>query len=90
MISIEYQCNKITTIIKQYAISGLLVNVSRIHAISINPHFGPNYSESVTEGYFFLPSSVKKTSTDVLQLVLERCAAASTQGQCDQMNTALQ
>uniref|UniRef100_H3BZR6 Protein MMS22-like n=1 Tax=Tetraodon nigroviridis TaxID=99883 RepID=H3BZR6_TETNG len=33
---------------------------------------------------------VKKTSTDALQLVLERCAAASTQGPCDQINAVLQ
>ncbi|XP_008277383.1 protein MMS22-like [Stegastes partitus] len=32
---------------------------------------------------------VRKTSTDALQLVVERCAAASTQGPCDQMITVL-
>ncbi|XP_034729910.1 protein MMS22-like [Etheostoma cragini] len=32
---------------------------------------------------------VRKTSTDALQLVVERCAAASTEGPCDQMITVL-
>ncbi|XP_072250934.1 protein MMS22-like [Leuresthes tenuis] len=32
---------------------------------------------------------VKKTSTDALQLVVERCAAASTDGPCEQMITVL-
>ncbi|XP_071758557.2 protein MMS22-like [Centroberyx gerrardi] len=32
---------------------------------------------------------VRKTSTDALQLVVERCAAASTDGPCDQMITVL-
>ncbi|KAF0045011.1 hypothetical protein F2P81_001540 [Scophthalmus maximus] len=32
---------------------------------------------------------VRKISTDALQLVLERCAAASTDGPCDQMITVL-
>ncbi|KAI3361438.1 hypothetical protein L3Q82_013609, partial [Scortum barcoo] len=32
---------------------------------------------------------VRKTSTDALQLVVERCAAASTEGPCDQMVTVL-
>ncbi|XP_028985753.1 protein MMS22-like isoform X2 [Betta splendens] len=32
---------------------------------------------------------VKKTSTDALQLVVERCAAVSTEGPCDQMITVL-
>ncbi|XP_047455543.1 protein MMS22-like [Mugil cephalus] len=32
---------------------------------------------------------VRKTSTDALQLVVERCAAASSEGPCDQMITVL-
>ncbi|XP_018538170.1 protein MMS22-like [Lates calcarifer] len=32
---------------------------------------------------------VKKTSTDALQLVVERCAAVSTEGPCDQIITVL-
>uniref|UniRef100_A0A8C4EJ61 Protein MMS22-like n=1 Tax=Dicentrarchus labrax TaxID=13489 RepID=A0A8C4EJ61_DICLA len=32
---------------------------------------------------------VRKTSTDALQLVVERCAVASTEGPCDQMTTVL-
>nr|XP_020463630.1 protein MMS22-like isoform X2 [Monopterus albus] len=32
---------------------------------------------------------VRKTSTDAIQLVVERCGAASTEGPCDQMITAL-
>lgn len=53
MISIEYLHNRITTVITERAISGLVVNTSRTRAIFINPHSGPNYSESVTEDYFF-------------------------------------
>lgn len=38
---------------------------------------------------FFFSCPVRKTSTDALQLVVERCAAASTEGPCDQMIAVL-
>lgn len=90
MISIEYRHDSITTIVTERAISRLVANTSQTRAIFINPHFGPNYSESVTEGYVFLASSVRKTSTDALQLVVERCAATSTEGPCGHMLSVFQ
>lgn len=38
---------------------------------------------------FIFFCAVKKTSTDALQLVVERCAAASIEGPCEQMITVL-
>ena len=48
----------------------------------------------ITEGLsnsisVFSFSAVRKMSTDALQLVVERCAAASSEGPCDKMITVL-
>lgn len=47
------------------------------------------FTEWQPKNISFLFYAVKKTSTDALQLVVERCAAASTEGPCDQMITVL-